>query len=222
MVLRLGKQGAAPATPAPVVAAAASHQGNGATRPQPKGWGAPAAVEREVEQAQRATFGQRANANPPGINDDPMAGVRSTAILEQRAAVTAKLTQREQPIEAGTVHEVQEVAPATVRAAAQFSPQVRQMLEDPKGQADEVTKDIDDSPSEKPTRTRTRKAAADTQPAGNNTAPWVDPEVQARHEAKWNRSQALQMAINYGQHVDRDADTIEVAKLFLDFLNGVE
>ncbi len=198
MVLRLGKQGAAPATaPAPVVAAAAAHQGNGATRPQPKGWGAPATTE-AVDATPRPSFGQRSN----------------DVVLEQRAAVTAKLTQRPAPDEvemkaaayAAELAQLEE-APAAVRAAAQFSPQVRQMLEAPQGE----TNAVPDPAVDKPKRTRAPRQPTVEQVTPLANAPWID-----------NRSKALEAAIAYCQHVDRDADTLEVAKLFLDFLNGVE
>lgn len=166
----------------------------------------------------------------PAASDKPnpfgRRGAAPAEQAEQRAQITRKLTpqgtEHDPNDHGGTPHD--ENPPVATRARAQFSPQVRQQLEAPKGEADQMAQEADAqadakaavegvmaSPGPKRTRRSADKVAAVEVTAA--TAPQPDN--------KWIRREALQMAIDYRARVldDKD-DVLQTAAAFLDFLEN--
>lgn len=189
-----GAQGAVQARPDP------------ATRITPSNWtnrGAP-------QQAQEPETQPAASDKP---NPFGRRGAAPAEQAEQRAEITRKLTPQTADDTQGTQDET---PPAATRARAQFSPQVRQQLDAPKGEADQMAQEADaqaDAKADPPKRTRRsldKTAAVEAA---------VDPITRHDFVTQQNRSSALAMAIDYCTKA-ADNDVLGTASAFLDFLEN--
>lgn len=215
MVMKLSRQ----TTGAAQVNAAAPVQvyaGPTAARIQPKGWGTPAPAEQATPQEEHqpfTAFGQR-RAEPADV-------------VEQKAAIERKITQR--PEDRGEALANEEQPPASAKAQQMFSPAIRQQLQAPKGEADRMAREVDDAADKASEQLLAQAAQKRTRKPKVTEVPVTEADTNACLEAigalrtteRDQRYDALKLAIEYAAiDPQSDCDTMEVAKAFLDFLQG--